>query len=83
VSDSGPGIPAEERARVFRRFYRLERSRSTPGNGLGLSLVGAIAMLLEHPDDPADLAFDATEAADDVVRGLRCDLHAGIVRPTP
>jgi signal transduction histidine kinase len=45
VSDSGPGIPAEERARVFQRFYRLERSRSTPGSGLGLSLVEAIAAL--------------------------------------
>jgi signal transduction histidine kinase len=45
VSDSGPGIPAEERARVFQRFYRLERSRSTPGNGLGLSLAEAIAAL--------------------------------------
>jgi len=45
VCDTGPGIPAEERARVFRRFYRLERSRSTPGSGLGLSLVEAIAAL--------------------------------------
>jgi signal transduction histidine kinase len=45
VSDSGPGIPAEEHANVFRRFYRLETSRTTPGNGLGLSLVGAIADL--------------------------------------
>ncbi len=45
VSDSGPGIPGEQRARVFQRFYRLERSRSTPGNGLGLSLVEAIAAL--------------------------------------
>jgi signal transduction histidine kinase len=45
VSDSGPGIPSEQRARVFQRFYRLERSRSTPGNGLGLSLVEAIAAL--------------------------------------
>jgi signal transduction histidine kinase len=45
VSDSGPGIPVEERIRVFQRFYRLERSRSTPGNGLGLSLVEAIAAL--------------------------------------
>ena len=45
VSDSGPGIPAEGRGRVFRRFYRLERSRSTPGSGLGLSLVEAIAAL--------------------------------------
>jgi signal transduction histidine kinase len=45
VNDSGPGIPTEERVRVFKRFYRLERSRSTPGNGLGLSLVEAIAAL--------------------------------------
>jgi signal transduction histidine kinase len=45
VTDSGPGIPAEERVRVFQRFYRLERSRSTPGSGLGLSLVEAIASL--------------------------------------
>jgi signal transduction histidine kinase len=45
VNDSGPGIPSEQRARVFQRFYRLERSRSTPGNGLGLSLVEAIAAL--------------------------------------
>jgi signal transduction histidine kinase len=43
VADSGPGIPAAERDKVFRRFYRLETSRSTPGNGLGLSLVAAIA----------------------------------------
>ena len=45
MSDSGPGIPSEQRARVFQRIYRLERSRSTPGNGLGLSLVEAIATL--------------------------------------
>src|SRR5581483_6323598 len=45
VTDLGPGIPAAEHARVFRRFYRLEESRSTPGNGLGLSLVQAVAQL--------------------------------------
>ena len=45
VSDGGPGIPNEQRARVFQRFYRLERSRSTPGNGLGLSLAEAVAAL--------------------------------------
>ncbi|WP_313352235.1 HAMP domain-containing sensor histidine kinase [Paracoccus sp. (in: a-proteobacteria)] len=45
VSDNGPGIPAEERDRVFRRFYRLEKSRTTSGNGLGLSMVRAIAEL--------------------------------------
>ncbi len=45
VADSGPGIPASERVRVLQRFVRLESSRSTPGNGLGLSLVAAIAAL--------------------------------------
>jgi signal transduction histidine kinase len=45
ISDNGPGIPKAERNRVFRRFYRLEGSRTTAGNGLGLSLVAAIADL--------------------------------------
>ncbi len=45
VADDGPGIPEAERQHVFRRFYRLERSRGTPGNGLGLSLVAAVARL--------------------------------------
>jgi signal transduction histidine kinase len=45
VRDGGPGIPAAERDRVLERFYRLDRSRSQPGNGLGLSLVAAIAAL--------------------------------------
>jgi signal transduction histidine kinase len=45
VADDGPGIPADERAKVFRRFYRLERSRTTVGSGLGLSTVAAIAEL--------------------------------------
>jgi signal transduction histidine kinase len=47
VADNGPGIPLDEHQHVFRRFYRLERSRSTPGNGLGLSLVAAVARLHE------------------------------------
>ncbi|WP_233417294.1 sensor histidine kinase [Halovulum marinum] len=42
VSDTGPGIPEAERKNVLRRLYRLEHSRTTPGNGLGLSLVAAI-----------------------------------------
>ena len=42
ISDSGPGIPASERAKVTRRFYRLDASRNRPGAGLGLSLVAAI-----------------------------------------
>ena len=45
VRDHGPGIPGGERKHVLQRFYRLERSRSTPGNGLGLSLVQAVAQL--------------------------------------
>src|SRR5262249_1141354 len=45
VVDDGPGIPDDEWQHVFKRFYRLERSRHTPGNGLGLSLVAAVARL--------------------------------------
>ncbi|MHB1945068.1 MAG: sensor histidine kinase [Metallibacterium sp.] len=45
VADRGPGIPAAERTAVFKRFYRLDRSRATPGSGLGLALVQAIAEL--------------------------------------
>jgi signal transduction histidine kinase len=45
VSDRGPGIPITDRSRVVDRFVRLERSRSLPGSGLGLSLVSAVARL--------------------------------------
>ena len=45
VADNGPGIPARDRARVLQRFVRLDATRSTPGNGLGLSLVEAVAKL--------------------------------------
>jgi signal transduction histidine kinase len=43
VGDHGLGVPEREREAVFNRFVRLEPSRSTPGNGLGLSLVRAVA----------------------------------------
>jgi signal transduction histidine kinase len=43
VADSGPGIPLADRPRVTERFVRLEASRSSPGTGLGLSLVAAVA----------------------------------------
>lgn len=43
ISDTGIGIPESERKDVLRRFYRSERSRHTPGNGLGLSMVAAVA----------------------------------------
>ena len=45
VIDDGPGIPAAEQQNVFKRFYPLERSRHKAGNGLGLSLVAAVARL--------------------------------------
>jgi signal transduction histidine kinase len=45
VADSGPGIPESERAHVLERFVRLDSSADTPGSGLGLSLVAAVAKL--------------------------------------
>jgi signal transduction histidine kinase len=43
VTDTGPGVPDGDRARVVERFVRLENSRNEPGSGLGLSLVAAVA----------------------------------------
>ncbi|HEX7006559.1 MAG TPA: ATP-binding protein [Alphaproteobacteria bacterium] len=45
VADDGPGIPEAVRDKVVERFYRLDSSRTTPGSGLGLSLVAAVAKL--------------------------------------
>jgi signal transduction histidine kinase len=45
VADNGPGVPEADRARVLQRFVRLEKSRSEPGSGLGLSLVAAVVRL--------------------------------------
>lgn len=45
VSDNGPGVPAADRERIATRFTRLDSSRTTPGHGLGLNLVSAIAQL--------------------------------------
>jgi signal transduction histidine kinase len=64
IIDSGPGIPEQSREQVFKRFFRLEESRHTPGNGLGLSLVEAVARLHKasvrldgHPGLDVSLAF--------------------------
>jgi signal transduction histidine kinase len=61
IADDGPGIPVNESQQVFKRFYRLERSRCTPGNGLGLSLVAAVARLhsarIEMADNAPGLKF--------------------------
>jgi signal transduction histidine kinase len=64
IADDGPGIPPDEVQNVFKRFYRLERSRSTPGNGLGLSLVAAVVRL-----------HGAHVALSDNKPGLKVELH--------
>jgi len=61
VVDDGPGVPAAERERLFDRFHRLETSRSTPGSGLGLALVAAVARL-----------HGAEASLDDAAPGLAC-----------
>jgi signal transduction histidine kinase len=61
ITDDGPGIPADQHEHVFKRFYRLEQSRYAPGNGLGLSLVAAVANLhgarIEMLDSAPGLKF--------------------------
>ena len=70
VNDRGPGIPIEERNHVLRRFYRLERSRNRPGNGLGLSLVAAVANL-----------HDTHIVMADNFPGLKVELHFPKLQP--
>ena len=60
IADSGLGVPEEYRDKVFEKFFRLEQSRNTKGNGLGLSLVDAIARI-----------HDATITLEDNKPGLR------------
>ena len=61
VADSGPGIPEEERAKVFDRFYRAIQSRSMPGSGLGLAIVKQVivrhggTIAVEDSDDGGTL----------------------------
>jgi signal transduction histidine kinase len=45
VTDQGPGIPEEDRTRATERFFRGDQARGTPGSGLGLALVQAVAYL--------------------------------------
>ncbi|BCX67518.1 MULTISPECIES: sensor histidine kinase [Pseudomonas] len=63
VTDNGPGIAPAEREAVLRRLYRAESSRHTPGNGLGLSMVSAVARL-----------HDMKLAVSDAAPGCRIDL---------
>ncbi|MDH7972592.1 HAMP domain-containing sensor histidine kinase [Sphingomonas sp. AR_OL41] len=63
VADDGPGVPASERGRILERFYRRDDSRNTPGAGLGLALVSAVASIHE-----------ATLLMTDNLPGLRAEL---------
>ena len=64
VHDRGPGIAAEDRERVFDRFYRAEGARSLPGSGLGLSIVrevaernGGTVLVAERPGGGVSVGF--------------------------
>ncbi|RVU86113.1 HAMP domain-containing protein [Leucothrix sargassi] len=70
VADSGVGIPVENREKVFERFTRLDSARSTPGNGLGLSLVKAV---IERHHGTVELADNRP--------GLRVVVAFDIVKP--
>jgi signal transduction histidine kinase len=65
VSDNGPGVPEEEREVVVQRFYRGRHSQGTPGSGLGLSIVCAIARL--H-----DFRLQLTDAQPGLQATLEC-----------
>jgi two-component system OmpR family sensor kinase/two-component system sensor histidine kinase QseC len=65
ISDTGPGIPLEERSSVFQRFYRID-SLHTEGSGLGLAIVADIA---------ERLSVKIEMATPDWGSGLRVDLH--------
>jgi len=64
ITDCGPGIPIEEHSKVLQRFYRMDKSRSQHGSGLGLSLVDAVARMHN-----TELVFDDNHP------GLIAELH--------
>ena len=72
VSDTGPGIPAQDRDKVLRRLYRLEKSRTSEGTGLGLALVKAVVDL-----------HGGTLVLTDAAPGLCVEVGLGQVRGTP
>jgi signal transduction histidine kinase len=70
VSDQGVGIPEEDRQRATERFFRGERARSTPGSGLGLALVQAVATL-----------HDGSILLEDANPGVRAMLRLSAAQP--
>ncbi|MDX2143451.1 MAG: HAMP domain-containing sensor histidine kinase [Rhodospirillaceae bacterium] len=72
VSDTGPGIPDEFKGKVLQRLYRMEQSRTSPGSGLGLSLVQAVAR-----------SHGLALSLDDNHPGLRVSLAFAEAAPAP
>ncbi len=68
VTDDGPGVDPDDRSRILERYVRLEKSRTTPGSGLGLSLVAAIA---QAHGAKITLQDANPSAKNDTRRGLR------------
>ncbi|MCK7663314.1 HAMP domain-containing histidine kinase [Corynebacterium sp. CCM 9185] len=77
-SDSGPGIPVEDRQKVFERFYRSIAARSMPGSGLGLAIVAQViarhagTIVAEESDDGGAMmrvTLPGTPSVDDTVDG--------------
>jgi signal transduction histidine kinase len=89
VEDDGPGVAAADLPRLTDRFYRAERSRTTPGNGLGLSLVSAVAELhgaklrvdAMEPGLQVSLLFPAAEPAP--LHASRLSLSSSSIRRVP
>ena len=85
VADRGPGIAAEDRARVLDRFVRLEGSRSRPGSGLGLSLAAAVARMhggtVELEDNAPGLRVSVTLPAEPAPLSLPAVVAGGVHEP--
>jgi signal transduction histidine kinase len=89
VADSGPGIPEAQKSKAVERFYRGDASRCTPGVGLGLSLVDAVARLhgselrLEdnHPGLRARIVL--TQDTPQITRAARASSEQGDFRHEP
>jgi signal transduction histidine kinase len=71
VSDSGMGIPADQRSFATQRFTRLDAARTLPGSGIGLSLAVAIA----------ELHKGKFELSDGIIHELGTGLHASLILP--
>lgn len=72
ISDNGPGIPESEYENVFRRFYRLDQSRTASGNGLGLSMVAAVISMHN-----GDIALNNNRP------GLKIQITLPVTKPSP